>query len=65
MADEKDKSKELELDNSGSKKKKIIIIVAAVVVLAVGGGGNDSISLICTAIGSNTNCIESVNSGNC
>jgi len=38
MADEKDESKELELDNPG-KKKKMIIIIAIVVVLAAAAGG--------------------------
>ncbi|NQZ22314.1 MAG: flagellar basal body-associated protein FliL [Colwellia sp.] len=38
MADEKDESKELELDNPG-KKKKMIIIIALVVVLAAAAGG--------------------------
>ena len=38
MADAKDESKELELDNPG-KKKKLIIIIAVVVVLAAAAGG--------------------------
>lgn len=38
MADEKDKGKELELDNP-KKKKKLIIIIAIVVILVAGGVG--------------------------